>query len=191
MSFIEARISKGGQSVLMQWVRDSAYRFFPLVRHEELGVILHPFDLATNKMLAAVGRLEVRDWVDLIRCHESIQPLGFLAWAACGKDPGFSPQMILAQAARSSHYSATEVAELEFDGPPPDAGALSRAWHRMLAKAEPIVSVLPYAEVGKCVLNADGTLFRGDVVGLHDALANGNVRFHAGRIRGALPQLVG
>lgn len=189
-SFIEARISKGGGSVLMQWVRDSAFRFFPLVRHEEFGVILHPFDLATNKVLAAVGRLEVRDWVDLIGCHESIQPLGFLAWAACGKDPGFSPSMILAQAARSSHYSATEVAELAFDGPPPDAGVLSRAWHRMLTEAEALVAELPCAEVGKCVLNADGTLFPGDPAALRTALANGAVHFHPGRIRGALPQLV-
>ena len=33
----------------------------PLVRHDELGLVLHPFDLATNKALALIGRLEVRD----------------------------------------------------------------------------------------------------------------------------------
>jgi hypothetical protein len=31
--------------------------------------------------------LEVRDWIDVIESHDRIQPLGFLAWAACGKDP--------------------------------------------------------------------------------------------------------
>jgi hypothetical protein len=90
-SFVEAEVGKGGQSVLMEWARDSAFRFFPLVRHSDLGLTLHPFDLATNKVLALVGRLEVRDWVDLIHASERIQPLGYLAWAACGKDPGFSP----------------------------------------------------------------------------------------------------
>ena len=63
----------------MQWVRDSAFRFFPLVTHEQLGLVLHPFDLATNKVLALVGRLEVRDWIDVIECSRRLQPLGFLA----------------------------------------------------------------------------------------------------------------
>ena len=53
--FVEAQISRGRDSVLMQWARDSAYRFFPLVEHEELGLVLHPFDLATNKVLALLG----------------------------------------------------------------------------------------------------------------------------------------
>ncbi len=79
----------------MQWSRDSAFRFFPLVRHDELGLTLHPFDLATNKVLALIGRLEARDWIDVINCHDRIQPLGYLAWAACGKDPGFSPASVL------------------------------------------------------------------------------------------------
>ncbi len=52
--FVEAQINWGNDSVLMQWAQDSAYRFFPLVRHEELGLVLHPFDLATNKVLALV-----------------------------------------------------------------------------------------------------------------------------------------
>lgn len=59
--FVEAIIGKNGQSVEMQWVRDSAFRFFPLAPHPDLGLTLHPFDLATNKVLALVGRVEVRD----------------------------------------------------------------------------------------------------------------------------------
>jgi hypothetical protein len=64
------------------------FRFFPLVEHDDLGLTLHPFDLATNKVLALVGRPEARDWIDAIDCHERLQPLGYLAWAACGKEPG-------------------------------------------------------------------------------------------------------
>jgi hypothetical protein len=34
--------------------------------------------------------------------------LGYLAWAACGKDPGFSPTAIVELAARSARYSEAE-----------------------------------------------------------------------------------
>lgn len=64
LGYVEAVVARDSDAVLMQWTRDSAFRFFPLVRHEELGLVLHPFDLATNKVLALVGRLEIRDWID-------------------------------------------------------------------------------------------------------------------------------
>lgn len=189
-SFVEAMISRDQDVVLMQWVRDSAYRFFPLIAHEELGLVLHPFDLATNKVLAMVGRLEVRDWVDLITCHERIQRLGYLAWAACGKDPGYTPATILEQAGRSGRYSVIEVAELSFDGPPPDAAALSGKWHQMLAEAKEIVAVLPAPEAGKCVLHTDGRLYSGDVARLRRDLPRNLLTFHTGCIRGAYPQIL-
>lgn len=187
--FVEAVVSRGGESTLMQWAADSAFRFFPLVEHEDFGLTLHPFDLATNKVLALVGRLEVRDWVDVVSCHDRIQRLGYLAWAATGKDPGFSPAAILEQAGRSARYSAVEIASLAFDGAPPDAAALSRRWQAMWREACEIVAVLPPAEIGKCLLNERGDLFVGDSSELRVALAGGTVRYHEGRIRGALPQL--
>jgi len=187
-TFIEAVVRLAADSIILQWAPDSAYRFFPLLRHADFGLTLHPFDLATNKVLALVGRLEVRDWVDLINCHERIQPLGCLAWAACGKDPGFSPQAILEQAARSARYSAVEVAELAFAGLPPDAADLSRRWHGMLREAHEIVAVLPTEHVGQCVLNEHAELFCGTVDQLRGALREGRIQFHEGRIRGALPQ---
>ena len=49
---VEVTVSRGGESTDIQWVQDSAYRFFPLVEDELLGVTMHPFDLATNKLLA-------------------------------------------------------------------------------------------------------------------------------------------
>lgn len=181
-TFIEARVSQGPDQVILQWAQDSAFRFFPLVEHAELGLTLHPFDLATNKVLALVGRLEVRDWVDVIICHHRIQPLGYLAWAACGKDPGFSPHAILEQAGRSARYSAIEVAALAFDGPPPDASELSRQWHTMLTEARQIVTNLPASEAGKAVINAQAELIVTTPV-------PEKVFFHEGRIRGAWPQL--
>ena len=189
-SYVEAEVSASGESVRVEWARDSAYRFFPLMRHDELGLVLHPFDLATNKVLALVGRLEVRDWVDVIHCAERLQPLGYLAWAASGKDPGFGPAAILEHAARSSRYSADEVAALAFAGTPPDAGELSRRWRALLDGARQIVNELPGDQTGTCVLTRTAELFTGDAQNLRRALMNSEVLFHAGRLRGAFPRIV-
>ncbi|MCK6459532.1 MAG: hypothetical protein L6Q95_06515 [Planctomycetes bacterium] len=173
----------------LEWARDSAFRFFPLLRHDELGLVLHPFDLATNKVLALVGRLEVRDWIDVIESHERLQPLGYLAWAACGKDPAFSPGSILDLAARSARYPDDEVRQLAFAGAPPDAKDLAVRWHAALAAAREIVQILPPAETGKCVLDPSGALHRGSASDLPESLRLGRVLFHQGRIRGAIPTL--
>lgn len=191
VGFVEALVSRGDDRVVLQWAADSAFRFFPLVEHADFGLVLHPFDLATNKVLALVGRIEARDWVDVIGCHERVQKLGYLAWAASGKDPGFGPSTILEQASRSARYSAAEIAGLDFEGSAPDAAELSLRWHSMLDEARSIVGMLPAQDVGKCVLEERGELFPGDPKRLRTAMAAGTLRFHEGRIRGALPQVRG
>jgi hypothetical protein len=188
--FVEAEVLRDDNIVIVQWARDSAYRFFPLVRHDDLGLVLHPFDLATSKVLALVGRVEPRDFIDTLTCNETVQPFGYLAWAACAKDPGFSPAAILEEAARANRYSSAELQGLDFEGEPPDPGQLSRGWHAMLATARDIVGVLPADEVGRAVLAAGGGLFRGAPVALRAALAAGQILFHEGSIRGAMPRLV-
>ena len=188
--FVEAEVSREGQTVLMQWARDSAFRFFPLVQHPDLGLTLHAFDLATNKVLALVGRLEARDWIDVIVCDQRLQPLGYLAWAACGKDPGFSPAAILEHAARTARYSQAEIQALAFSGPAPDAGELSRTWHAMLEEARHIVALLPVEEAGTCVLGTRAELYRGGAADLRAALQEHAIVYHHGRIRGALPRLI-
>ncbi len=187
--FIEAVARRSGEAVAFQWAQDSAFRFFPLVEHEALGLTLHPVDLATHKVLALVGRLEVRDWVDVMTSDEAIQPLGYLAWAASGKDPGFSPAAILEQAARSSRYSQAEVSSLSFRGETPDAGELSRRWRRILDEARRIVEMLPPDDAGTCVLDEHGLLLKETADVLPEALGKGRVLFHPGSIRGAWPRL--
>lgn len=185
--FVQAAVSRGSDSLIVEWIRDSAFRFFPLLEHPLLGLTLHPFDLATNKVLALVGRLEVRDWVDVLACDERIQPLGYLAWAASGKDPGFSPPALLDHAVRSGRYSEEEVASLAFDGPAPRAADLSRRWHTAVDEARAIVERLPVAHVGEAVLTSDAHLFTGGPAELAEALKDGKVCFHRGRLLGALP----
>lgn len=185
--YVEAVIAQSEDHVVMQWTADSAFRFFPLVSHEDFGLTLHPFDLATNKVLALVGRLEVRDWVDVMACYDRIQKLGYLAWAAPGKDPGVGPAMIIEQAGRSARYSADEVASLEFEGKAPDAVIMSQRWKAMLQEAQMLIELLPPDEVGTCLLDVEGALYQGGLDALHRALANGHLRFHRGCMRGAYP----
>ena len=188
--FVEAEIRRDDESVLMQWARDSAYRFFPLVQHPDLGLTLHPFDLATSKVLALVGRVEPRDFVDTLTCDRHVQPLGYLAWAACGKDPGFSPSSILEEAGRASRYAHVELLGLDFAGDPPDPQELSRAWRAQLGTARLVVAMLPAEQAGRAVLDKTGRLFRGDPDALRATLLSGELIHHPGSIRGALPRLV-
>jgi hypothetical protein len=188
-TFIEAEVTRGTEGVILQWVQDSAFRFFPLVAHPDFGLTLHPFDLATNKTLALVGRVEVRDWVDIIHCHSQLQSFGCLVWATCGKDPGLSPVFILEQASRSTHYSSEEFETLAFKGSPPDAVALGLTWRSMLREAAEIIDLLPEHQIGRCVMTLDKNLFTGTPAELKTGLQKNDLHFHAGCIRGAWPTI--
>jgi hypothetical protein len=189
-TFVEAIVRRGKSAVIVQWAVDSAFRFFPLLRDQHGLPRLHPFDLATNKTLALVGRLEPRDWIDLLGCHDRIQPLGYLFWAACGKDPGLTPSFIASEARRSARYTQEEVDGLSFDGRAPEAAELSRRWRRMLDQALTIIAALPADEVGTGVLEPGGGLFRGGPEQLTLAIRTDGLRFHRGSIRGSLPRFV-
>ncbi len=56
-----AEVTLKEASTRLEWVVDSDFRFFPTLRDEIFGYVLHPVDLATNKVMAAAGRREVRD----------------------------------------------------------------------------------------------------------------------------------
>ena len=187
--YLEAVVSQDAHSVVMEWARDSAFRFFPLVEDEHLGLTLHPFDLATSKVLALVGRLEPRDWIDAIDCHERLQPLGYLAWAACGKDPGLPRPGFWNTPGGRRGYTDDEISALAFEGPAPAAADLSRRWRDALDTATPILAALPADHVGQAVCTRDGQLFIGGAPELNEAVASDAIQFHAGRIGGAWPSV--
>jgi hypothetical protein len=83
-------------------VADSDYRFFPAVKDELFGYMLHPIDLATNKVMAAAGRQKVADAVDLLTIHSHILPLGAVIWAAVEKAPGYTPEGLIAEIRRNA-----------------------------------------------------------------------------------------
>lgn len=103
-----AEVAHGEASTRLEWVVDSDFRFFPTVRDETFGYMLHPVDLATNKAMAAAGRREVRDLVDLVTVHETILSLGAVIWAAVEKSPGFTPEGLIAEIRRNSNYPAAD-----------------------------------------------------------------------------------
>ena len=187
---VEVVVSKDGGSTELQWVQDSAYRFFPLIEDELLGLTLHPFDLATNKLLALASRRVSRDWVDTITCSEDIQLLGLLAWAANGKDLGLTPNYILEMCSRTN-YTPPEFEMAIRNAGDYNLADLSAKWHEMIWRARDMVKLLPPSEVGKAVMTKDGNLFKGDDEALKAALAAGELEFHEGTIGGAWPRIIG
>jgi hypothetical protein len=106
------------------------------------GYILHPVDLATNKVMAAVGRRKVRDLVDLVTIHGKILPLGAVIWAAIDKSPGFTPEGLIAEIRRNSHHPAAEWSALETTVPL-DPAAISRQLRSILDEAEAFAERVP------------------------------------------------
>jgi hypothetical protein len=131
----------------MEWVVDSDYRFFPARRDDLLGFVLDPVDLAMNKALAAAGRREVRDIVDLVNFHEKVLPLGAIVWAAVDKSPGFTPEGLIAEIRRNSHYPAADWKALVTAEPLDPALVLARL-RGALDEAEAFVSRMPTAKAG-------------------------------------------
>ena len=96
-----AAVKRNGDGTRLEWVVDSDYRFFPVMKDDVFGYVLHPADLAMNKAMAAAGRREVRDLVDLFTIHENILSLGAIIWAAVEKAPGFTGEGLIAEIRRN------------------------------------------------------------------------------------------
>ena len=181
--FVRALVRHGGEATRIEWSRDSAWRFLPLVRQEPVGFTLHPIDLALNKVLALAGRDEPRDFLDVMHCHESLLPLGALCWAACGKDPGFTPTGLLALLRRRGKYRPEDFARLDLREQP-DLAALKAVWRRALDEADVFVCSRPADEIG-CLYYSIG---RKAFVADFDP-GDPDVRPHHGRPGGVLPEL--
>jgi len=146
---IRAIVRRGDDATRVDWAHDSAWRFMPLVRDELGGWMLHPVDLAVNKLLALAGRNEPRDFVDILYVDREVLPLGALVWAAPGKDPGFSPLALLELLRRRGAVRPDELARLQMTAPL-DAVTAKTQWREALTDAEEFVRERPSEEVG-CV----------------------------------------
>jgi len=131
----------------VHWAQDASWRFMPVVAHNALGYVLHPIDLATNKVLALAGRDEARDFLDLMLACEALLPLGALLWAAVGKDPGFSPRSLLEMIRRRGKYQPDDFEKLHLSEPI-DLQSLKTKWIEALDQAEAFIDHRPSQEMG-------------------------------------------
>jgi len=184
-TFVRAIVERGGLATKIEWVFDSAFRFFPVEPDLELGWRLNFWDAATNKVLALFGRAEVRDYLDCIYLHQHHLCFGALAWAATGKDPGATPEMILEWARRGTQYRTEELADLRLSQPV-DLKVLKQIWLTACADAEALIAQLPPAELGCLYLNTQGHPVCPDPASPDFA----KLARHFGSVKGAWPRIV-
>jgi hypothetical protein len=174
-----AEVTRAGAGTRLEWVADSDYRFFPTVPDAMFGYVLHPVDLAINKVMAAAGRRELRDSVDLVTVHERILPLGAVISAAVEKSPGFTPEGLIAEIRRNANHPAAEWRSLQ-SGEPLDPQEIMARLRAALDEAEVFLTRMPTEKLGLLFLDA------GEVV-QPDPDRLGAYPTHAGRPRGHWP----
>jgi hypothetical protein len=174
-----AEINRLDAQTRLEWVADSDFRFFPTVQDDTFGYVLHPVDLAMNKLMAAAGRRAVRDLVDLITIHETILPLGAVVWAAVEKSPGFTPEGLIAEVRRNSHYPRADWMRLDM-AVPIDPIAVSQRLRQIMEEAEAFVAQMPTQKAGLLFLH-------GSKVVQPDPSRLDEYQTHAGQRRGQWP----
>jgi len=146
-TMIRAVVSKDSDSVKIEWVHDTAWRFLPLVADAFTGFHMHPIDLAINKVLALAGRNEARDYLDVIMLDQELLSLGALCWAACGKDPGYSPQSLLEILKRKGPFRKEDFLNLQTKEDV-DLVNLKTRWLHALERAQQFINDRPASEAG-------------------------------------------
>jgi hypothetical protein len=183
-TFRKARVSRANVTLEIDWAADSAFRFFPIERDPLLGWRLHLFDVATNKALALSARTETRDYVDIVELHKTF-PLSAICWAACGKDPGFSPLSLLKMMRRFARIDPAKLEEIKARAL--DPVALKMAWIEMSDEAEAkmihVADEQPDLPIGVAFVDAAG---KPGWIGDDPAL-----RVHAPSVRGCWPTVHG
>jgi hypothetical protein len=180
--YIRAIVRRSVDATKVEWARDSAWRFMPTLRDDRVGFVLHPVDLAVNKVLVLAGRDEPRDVLDALHLHGRVLGLGPLCWAACGKDPGFSPLSLLELLRRRGRIRAEDLARLEL-AEPIDLHVVKRAWLEALDSVDPFVASRPVEEIG-CLYHSASMRAFVDPRQVPDAVA------HFGRPGGVLPRVL-
>lgn len=132
-----------------------------------------------NKVMAAVGRHEVRDVVDLVTIHDTILPLGAVIWAAVDKSPGFTPEGLIAELRRNVFYPLFEWREITATQPI-DPKAITDRLRGIYDEAEAFVMQMPTAKMGLLFLK-DGKVVKPDPDRLDE------YQTHAGQRRGQWP----
>ncbi|MHC4955624.1 MAG: hypothetical protein ACYTGZ_17370 [Planctomycetota bacterium] len=179
--YVRAVVRSGDDATKVEWARDSSWRFMPTVQDNRVGFLLHPVDLAVNKVLALAGRDEPRDVIDVLHLHRQVLALGALCWAACGKDPGFTPLSLLELLKRRGRIRPEDLARLDL-AVPIDLRAIKSEWLDALGSVEPFVASRSPDEIGCLYYSSSQRAFV-------DPREAADAQPHFGRPGGVLPQV--
>ena len=181
-SFRKARLIQAEEKLEFDWAVDSAFRFYPIQQDPILGWRLHLFDMATNKALALAARSVTRDYVDIVELDQTY-PLEAIIWAACGKDEGFSPMLLLEMMRRFARINPRQLETIQ--ARQLDPIELKKAWIAMSDRAEAEITQLadtrPEIPIGVAFVDASGTP---GWIGTQSTL-----RIHRPSIHGCWPQI--
>lgn len=179
-TYRRAWVGRDQQGVKIEWAQDAAWRFFPIERDALLGWRLHPFDALTNKALAMGARSETRDLVDLVSYADRFR-LAAVVWAACAKDPGWTPVSLLEQMRRNARIDRAALDEMNVSIEPVE---LKQRWLRLAEETEKdiLAAARLGLEIGLAFLDSNGA------VGWHDTEA---AQHHRATLGGVVPRLIG
>jgi len=181
-SFRKAIVRLGENQLAMDWAHDTAFRFFPIVSDPILGWRLHLFDMAVNKALALAARTVTRDYIDILELSR-IYPLEAIVWAACGKDEGFSPLLLLSMMRRFAKIEAGTVDKIKARDLDPIE--MKKEWIEISCHAESEITRVADAMVdmpiGVAFVNENG---EPGWIG-----QNPDLKIHLGSLRGCWPTL--
>ena len=180
--YVRAIVRREEEATKVEWARDSDWRFMPTVRDERVGYLLHPIDLAVNKVLTLAGRDEARDVLDTLHVHQHVLELGALCWAACGKDPGFSPLSLLELLQRRGRVREEDLDRLDLAAPV-DLHEIKRTWLEALESVRPFIDSRPPDEIGCLYYSVSRQ-------GFVDPREETDAVPHFGRPGGVLPRIV-
>jgi hypothetical protein len=127
---------------------------------------------------------ETRDYVDILELHKRF-PLAAICWAACGKDPGFTPLSLLKMMRRFARVDPAKLEEIQARAL--DLVVLKNTWIEISDEAEAKMTRLanehPDTPIGVAFVDEQGRPgWLGD---------DASLRAHAPSLRGCWPTVRG
>lgn len=108
--------------------------------------MLHPIDLAINKLVALARRREPRELVDAIFADTRILAFRALIWAVVDKNPGLNPSSYLEQFRRRT-LTPEDATQLRFTGAYSVEEA-ARHYRRMVESADVFIAANTHRDPG-------------------------------------------
>ncbi|MFC0387634.1 hypothetical protein [Muricoccus vinaceus] len=154
---VEAVVARGNEGrTKLQWVEAGSWHFFSPVPDPEFGWRLHMADLAVNKALAAGGRKQVRDYVDLFMIHRHVMPLWSVLWAAPGKDDAWSPLSLAEKIAMTNGFRQADIDEAVLATVDISAAEVGRTVRAAIEEAMEVFQRLPDDTAGCLFVDEEG-----------------------------------